>query len=166
MILAKAVELKDTATITLLTRPASEFHSTCPQRDETEAGQRSFNRRGESPAGFLERDGLDPPGIQVFHAPNDFLLPGGGDGFVRGIFQAFNQGSGQIRALRRIEGESLFQKFRSFAGHGVILRRTPGASIGGVLMLLARQANLLALRQVSFHTPSRIVDPRFRMEKS
>src|SRR5229473_2782408 len=83
--------------------------------------KRSFESGQESPASLFERNRLDGAGVDVGHAAGGFFVPGRFHGFVLCVVQTLDERASKVRAFRYRKRERLFQKLRSFLGHGLIL---------------------------------------------
>jgi hypothetical protein len=91
------------------------------RQDERRRRQRSFENGREAATSFFCRNRFDGAGVNLSHAAADFFIPSGGDGLILHIVQAFEERANEVGAFRCGKRESLFQKFRGFLGHDLIL---------------------------------------------
>ena len=61
--------------------------------------------------------------IELRHATSNFLGPSGFDRFISRVVEALDDGTCEFSALRYGERQRLFEEFRSFPAHTVILPR-------------------------------------------
>jgi hypothetical protein len=78
---------------------------------------RSFQRRGQSAPRFSERHGLHRAGINVRHAPRNFLVPRSFHRRIVCLVKAVDKRSCEVSSLRNRQRQSLLQKVCRFSCH-------------------------------------------------